>query len=196
MTNKVNGGVQAGEFLTGKMDFFTISTLVPVAQTNVDTPVGDLYQISSTVWSPVTVINGAGSAVTYATRNDYIAAWEKQQNLDSILKVFAVRANPVAVSVSTATVADPSAAGFGSDYGSSMTVATINVATEKTGLWFAGSQGNFDQTADDTNLLGYQLASAMQGVAVYNTAGVLDSAVIETADAATTNTLFARRTLL
>lgn len=190
MTNKVNGGVQGGEFLTGKMDFFTISTLVPVAQTNVDTPVADLYQISSTVWSPVTVVDGAGVAVTYATRNDYIAAWEKQQNLDTLLKVFAVRANPVAISVSTATVANPSAAGFGSGYASALTVATVNIATEKTGLWYTGAP------ADDTNALGYLLASAMQGVAVYDTAGVLDAAVVETADAVTKNTLFARRTVL
>lgn len=196
MTNQVNGGVQGGEFLTGKMDFFTISTVVPVAQTNVHTAVADLYQISSTVWSPVTVVDGSGVAVTYATRNDYIAAWEKQKNLDTLLKVFAVRANPVAISVSTDTVADPSAVGFGSDYDSSMTVATVNVATEKSGLWYTRGQGNYDIAADNTNYLGYMLADAMQGVAVYDTAGVLDSAVIETDDAATTNTLFARRTVL
>lgn len=196
MTNQVNGGVQGGEFLTGKMDFFTISTLVPVAQTNVNTPVGDLYQISSTVWSPVTVVNGAGAAITYSTRNDYIAAWEKQKNLDTLLKVFAVRANPVAVSVSTATVADPSADGFGNDYSSSMTVATINVATEKSGLWYTSGQGNYDTAADNTNYLGYMLAATMQGVAVYDTAGALDEPVVETADADTKNTLFVRRTVL
>ena len=39
MTDKVNGGVYAGEFLTGNMDFFSFATLVPVGQTNVDTPV-------------------------------------------------------------------------------------------------------------------------------------------------------------
>ena len=30
--DKVNGGVHAGEFLTGKMDFYTVKTVVPMAR--------------------------------------------------------------------------------------------------------------------------------------------------------------------
>jgi hypothetical protein len=195
MTNKVNGGVKGGEFLTGKMDFFTIRTLVPVAQTNVTTPVADLYQISSSVWSPVTVVDGSGAAVTYATQADYVVALEKQANLDTFLKVFGTRANPVAVSISAETVANPSAAGFGSDYDTSMSVAAINIATEKSGLWFAGSQGNFGSVAEDTNASGYQLASALDGVAINDVGSVLGSDEIKFGGA-DANTLVARRVVL
>jgi hypothetical protein len=195
MTNKVNGGVKGGEFLTGKMDFFTIQTLVPVAQTNVTTPVADLYQISSSVWSPVTVVDGSGADVTYATQADYEAALKKQMNFDTFLKVFATRANPVAVSITAETVADPSDAGFGGDYDSSMTVSSINIATEKSGLWFAGSQGNFGGVAEGTNASGYQLASALDGVSISDVGAVLGADMIKFGGS-NANTLVARRVVL
>lgn len=189
MTAKVHGGVRGGEFLTGKMDFFTIKTLVPVAQTNVVTPSADLYQISSTVWTPVTVVDGAGVAQTYNSKAAYDTAWEKQANLDTFLKVFAIRANAVAVSVSVATVADPSADGFGSSFTTSASVATINIATEKSGLWYAAGQGNYGVAADDTNNLGYLLADALNDIVMYD-------ATVDTDGAATKNTLVDRRTML
>jgi hypothetical protein len=197
MTDKVHGGVRGGEFLTGKMDFFTISTLVPVAQTNVVTPSADLYQISSTVWTPVDVVDGSGATQTYGTKAAYNDAFAKQANLDTVLKVFALRANPVAVSVSTASESDPSAVGFGSSYSSTKTVATINIATEKSGLWFAAGQGNLGSVAMDSNESGYMLVDAMEGVVVKDLAStVLHAAVIDTADATYTNTLVARRVAL
>jgi hypothetical protein len=197
MTNKVNGGVKGGEFLTGKMDFFAIQTLVPVAQTNATTPVADLYQISSSVWSPVTVIDGSGVAVTYATQADYEDAFKKQANFDIFLKVFSTRANPVAVSITASTVANPSAAGFGSGYTSSMMVSTINLATEKSGLWYAASQGNFGTAADETNAFGYMLTSALQGIAIDDVNGVIaGSDVIECNSATVKNTLVSRRVVL
>lgn len=198
MTNKVHGGVQAGEFLTGNMDFFTINTVVPVAQTNVTTPVADLYQISSTVWSPVTVIDGNGTPVTYATEAAYTDAFVKQHNLNTMLKLFANRANPVAISVITTLNVDPSSTfGLGAQYNGTMEVATINIATEKSGLWFAGFQGNYGELANNTNLLGYQVSSEFQGVAVADlSVPVLATGYIETADPVTTNTVFARRTFL
>jgi hypothetical protein len=196
MTNKVNGGVKGGEFLTGKMDFFTIQTLVPVAQTNVTIPVADLYQISSSVWSPVTVVDGNGTAVTYATQADYVVALQKQANFDTFLKVFGTRANPVAVSITIDDVADPAAAGFGGDYDSELPVASIHIATEKSGLWYADSQGNFGTAANETNAFGYMLTSALEGVVVNNVGSVLDSAVIDCSDADVKNTLVARRVVL
>lgn len=138
MTDKVHGGVHGGEFLTGKMDFFALSTSLLMDQTNVDTPVGSLYQISSTVWTPVTVVDGHGVSQTYSTKANYITAWKKQQNLNKLIAAFAVRANPVAVSVST-----------GGD---------VNLATEKSGLWFVDDGiGNFGDPATDTNATGYLL---------------------------------------
>lgn len=185
MTDKVNGGVQAGEFLTGNMDFFAIATLVPMAQTNVTTPVADLSGIQNlyTTWQPVTVINGAGTAVTYSTQADYEDALVKQANLNLVLQLFATRVNPVAISISAATDSNPSTttyAGylngttFGDDYSSSKTVTTIKIATEKTGYWNVS-------TAAESNDLGYQLLTLMNGIAVQDLATpVLSAAVFNT----------------
>lgn len=144
MTNKVHGGVHGGEFLTGKMDFFGIETSLLVDQTNVDTAVGDLYQPSATVWSPVTVVDGHGVANTYATKADYITAWKKQQNLNKIYNVFATRANPVAVSITVDGT------------------TLVNIATERTALWYvSGDTGNFGETVVDSNTTGYLLETAL-----------------------------------
>lgn len=170
MTDKVNGGVQAGEFLTGNMDFFSIATLVPMAQTNVTTPVADLYtQQGYTTWQDVTVVNGAGVAITYTSESDYEDALYKQNNLDMLLQIFALNVNPVAISVSSQTVGNPSTTSafagylngttFGDDYSSSMTVTTVKIATEKTGYW------NVSALAE-SNVLGYQLLTALQDVPV------------------------------
>lgn len=144
MTNKVHGGVQGGEFLTGKMDFFGVETTMLMDQTNVETAPADLYQISSTVWTPVTVLDGHGVAQTYATKADYIEAWKKQKNLDKLIQIFATRANPVMVSVNI----------DGNTF--------VNLATERTGLWFVDDgNGNYGNAAEDTNYTGFLLGSAL-----------------------------------
>ena len=174
MTDKVNGGVGAGEFLTGNMDFFTIATLVPMAQTNVETPVSDLYvQQGYTTWQPVTVVNGAGTAVTYSTQASYQDAFNQQANLDLLLQLFAINVNPVAISISSQTVANPSITTlftgylngtvFGTDYTSSATVTTVKIATEKTGYWNVS-------TAAQSNETGYQLLTTLQGIPVVDLA--------------------------
>lgn len=170
MTDKVNGGVGAGEFLTGNMDFFSIATLVPMAQTNVETPVADLYtQQGYTTWQDVTVVNGAGTAVTYTSQSDYEDALYEQANLNMLLQIFALNVNPVAISISSQTVSDPSATSafsgylngttFGDDYSSSMTVTVVKVATEKTGYWNVS-------TLPESNVTGYQLLTALNDVPV------------------------------
>jgi hypothetical protein len=173
MADKVNGGAQAGEFLTGNMDFFTIVTLVPMAQTNVTTPVDQLYvQQGYTTWQPVTVINGAGTAVTYSTQASYQDALVQQNNFTLLLQLFAQRVNPVMVSITGATVGNPAATTYtgylngtalGSNYSSSATVTTIKLATEKTGYWNVS-------TAAESNDLGYQLLASLNGIAVEDTA--------------------------
>lgn len=155
MTDKVHGGARGGEFLTGKMDFFTIRTVEAVAQTNVDTPSADLYQISASVWTPVTVVDGNGNYVTYNSKSDYDDAYSMQQELNGIINTFAIRANPVMVSVSVESVANPHTEyGFGSNYGSTTDVATINIATEKSGAWLVD--------VDNTNDAGYGLDTALE----------------------------------
>ena len=166
--DKVNGGVHAGEFLTGKMDFYTVKTVVPMAQTNVTTPVAYLYtQQGYTTWQPVTVIDGSGSPVTYSTQASYENALKKQNNLNLLIQLFATRANPVAISVSS-TSENPNSstyAGYlnarnlGSDFNGTYTVTTVKLATEKTLLWNVS-------TAAESNELGYQFLAALEGVAV------------------------------
>jgi hypothetical protein len=198
MTDKVNGGVQAGEFLTGNMDFFSIATLVPMAQTNVNTPVADLSGIQNlyTTWQPVTVINGAGVSVTYSTEADYQDAFNKQANLNALLRAFALRVNPVAISVSATTVSNPytttafsgylNGSVFGSDYTSSSTVTIVKVATEKTGYWNVSNEA-------ESNELGYQLLTAINGVPVDDLASPVLSAAEFNTDANGTGTGTAER---
>ncbi len=197
MTDKVNGGVQAGEFLTGNMDFFAIATLVPMAQTNVTTPVADLYtQQGYTTWQNVTVINGAGTAVTYTSEADYTDALAKQANLNLLLQVFAQRVNPVAISVTAQTVSNPSTTSafagysngvtFGDDYSSSMTVTVIKIATEKHGQWNVSA-------AAESNENGYQLLDALNGLAVTDLDTPILSAAVFNTDADATGTGTAER---
>lgn len=199
VNDKVNGGTQAGEFLTGNMDFFTIKTVVPMAQTNVTTPVAYLYtQQGYSTWQPVTVINGAGSAVTYSTQASYEDALKKQANLNLLVQLFAQRANPVAISVSAVSENPNSStyAGFlnatnlGSDWNASYTVTTVKIATEKTLLWNVS-------TAADSNDNGYQLLTAMDGVAVQDLATPVGvSAFVVGSGSNARNTIASRSTVL
>ena len=179
MTDRVNGSTFAGEFLTGNMDFFTLLTIVPVAQTNVDTPVVDLpsYQTyaSTGVWTTVSVTDSTGVTTSYATLNAYLDAFYKQTNLDNLIRTFSIRANPVAISVNSLTgnipgtatainantttlwafyglynnIATPTQV-FGSAYTTGKTFYSIHVATEKSLLWTAGTNSNFStSTAAD-----------------------------------------------
>ena len=179
MTDRVKGSTFAGEFLTGNMDFFTLLTIVPVAQTNVDTPVVDLpsYQTyaSTGVWTTVSVTDSTGVTTSYATLNAYLDAFYKQTNLDNLIRTFSIRANPVAISVNSLTgnipgtatainantttlwafyglynnIATPTQV-FGSAYTTGKTFYSIHVATEKSLLWTAGTNSNFStSTAAD-----------------------------------------------
>lgn len=215
MTDKVNGAVRAGEFLTGNMDFFSFATIVPVGQTNVDTPVVDLpgYQTYVTlgVWSTVTVVDGTGVAQPYTSINDYLDAFYKQRNLDSLINAFGTRANPVAISVKTlpssingaAINAHTSAyfadAGystlggahvFGSAYTTGKTIYIVNIASEKTLLWNAAGAGTNDSgysvLADSVTLGG------LNALACFDTQGsqaLADSGTSATNVYATKNTV-------
>jgi hypothetical protein len=183
MTDRVNGRTGVGEFLTGNMDFFTVATIVPVAQTNVTTPPQDLYNNNgSSTWQSVTIVDGAGTSQTYATQSTYIDAYVKQQNLDTLVKSFAGRANPVAVNVVNVTVTSSNATVTAINSGlfsfSNLNVATtkfgtatyatqvnfIRIATEKTSAWLV------DTATADGNATGYQLlgTNGLEGVTVYD----------------------------
>lgn len=173
----VNGGAKAGEFVAGNIEFFTVSTIVPMAQTNVTTPVALLYtQQGYSTWQTVSVVDGAGTVQTYATQATYQDALVKQQNLDMLVRLFSLRATPLAVSVSTAASTNPAAFGatgysystnFGSGYTvNPTTVCTVKFMTDKTGLWLVSGSA----AGADTNAVGYQFLDAIQGVVVQDLA--------------------------
>ena len=187
MNERVNGSAFAGEFLTGSMDLFTLLTIVPVAQTNVVTTVVDLpsYQTfaSTGVWTTVSVTDSTGTATSYATLNAYLDAFYKQLNLDNLVRTFAGRANPVAISVNSLSgdipgtstaingytstlwayynIATPTQV-FGSAYTTGKTFYSVHVATEKTLSWTAGTNSNYSTAtaSDNTNAQGYKLLAS------------------------------------
>jgi hypothetical protein len=185
MTDRVHGGVFAGEFLTGSMNFFSFATTVPVGSTNVDTPIQDLgnYQTyqNTNIWTPVTVTNSYGGSTTYSTMSSYLDAFYQQKNLDDLIEVFATRANPVMVNVKTfpSVVNGANVVGntstlwgemgyqtatggniFGNGYSAGATVYIVSIATEHTLLWNASGNGNYQNTpANNTNEYGYNILS-------------------------------------
>jgi len=185
--NKVNGGVLGGNFLTGSMDFFTVATLVPCFQTNVDTPINLLYtQQGYSTWQPVTVVDGTGTAQTYSTAADYQNAYTNQTNLNLLTSLFGQNVNPVAISVNyasqdvgalslTATQLNITtnysySASFG--YTGTKTVYYVKFITEKTGYWYVNGS-TVDSPNWDSNTTGYQFLDALNaataaGVAVYD----------------------------
>ena len=203
MTDLVNGNRKAGSFLSGQPQWFSFATIVPVAQTNVDTPVIDLpgYQTYATlgIWTNVTVVNGAGTAVTYSTLNTYLDAFYKQRNMDNLINTFSGRGNPVQIglkvlpsSINGAAInANTSVyfaqAGyynnngtvssvFGSAYTTGNVITIVNVSTEKNNEWETYGNGNYAGTSyDNTNLNGYGILSSntlyggLDGLLAYDT---------------------------
>lgn len=213
----VNGGARGGEFLTGNLDFFTLVTLVPVFQTNVTVPLfadplddasGPGPALKARNWTSlsasrtITVVDGTGTSVTYSSNAAYLDAYKKQYNLNTLIKVFANRVNPVVVNVysQAGTNVDgytfagfSNATAFGGDYaGDDIPVYTVKLVSEKSGQWFIGSQGNFTgEPADNTNTNGYLFLSELNGVAVED----LDSAVLVSTVFNTSGSSGARNTL-
>jgi hypothetical protein len=176
----VNSGARGGEFLVGNLNYFTVKTVVPCYPTNVKTPLAQALAArnftSLSDARTITVVDGNGAEVTYASNAAYTSAYNKQQNLNTLLNVFASRVNPVVVNVSASVVADPSAANsafasggvaddeFGSDYNDANTaIYTISLVIEKAGSWLVSGVGA------GTNDAGYQLLNVINGVAALNT---------------------------
>ena len=147
VSNQVHGNVAPGVFLTGTFEFFavTLSGGVQAFPTNVKLPLAKAQQaLNVTTLSSsksVTVVDGAGVAQTYTSDATYTAALNKQANLDRLISVFATRANPVMISVATAT--------------------SISLATERSPLWFTG-------VGDPSNVNGYNLVDAFAGIPAQN----------------------------
>ncbi len=195
----VNGGTKGGDFFAGKTDFFTIATIIPMAQTNVTTPVSLLYtQQGYSTWQSVSVTDGAGTVQTYASQSAYQDALVKQQNLDLLVRLFATRVSPIAMSVTVGSSTNPAAIGltgysystnFGSGYTTNPTPVTyVKFMTDKTGMWLVSGSA----AGADTNAVGYQLLDTLQGVVVQDLATpVLNSSFLffETLNSTNRNTI-------
>jgi len=194
MTDRVFGNAKAGEFITANISYYSVATIVPVAQTNVTVPVADLY-IPASGWVSISVIDGNGVTQTYASQSSYQDAFNKQANLNLLMQLFEMRASLVAMSVTSATVANPSTAtytgysyatSFGSAYSSSATVYTVKFATDRLAPWLVQAV----TSTDNTNAGGFQFLDFIQGTTVVDLASsVLQTTVFETKSATNTNTL-------
>jgi hypothetical protein len=194
MTDSVNRASKAGSFLTGKPNWVSIATTVPVAQTNVTTPVRDLpgYQTWATlgIWTTVTVIDGDGMSQDYTNVGDYRVAYFDQLNLNTLISTVGSRSNVTQVSVKqlpasiNGTAINPRSsvffadagyhdmAGntvFGSDFNStSRQVYIVDVALEHDHVWGAYNFSNYGtSTPMETNDDGYQLGVAINGLKAY-----------------------------
>lgn len=178
MTNAVNQASRGGSFLTGAPRWFSIATLVTVAETNVKTPVIDLpgYQTWATlgIWTPVTIIDAYGDSYTYNNIDDYEYDFYAQRNLDLIIRAVSARANPTQISVKVlpgsinGSSINPNSSSYfaeagywntnggtlmGNNYdGTGCTVSIIDLAFEKTIAWGAEGYSNYLTTnlSDDT----------------------------------------------
>ena len=176
----VNSGARGGEFLTGNLNFFQIVTVVPCYPTSVKTPLAQALKARN--WTSlsgsrtITVTDGNGGTTTYSSDASYTDAYTKQQNLNTLLNVFATRANPVVVSVSSAAIADGSGAtvlangvnavDFGSTFNGAQTGYYINLATERNPAWLV------DTSTAESNATGYQLLAALEEIPTGSTTAV------------------------
>jgi hypothetical protein len=170
MTDRVNGRVAQGSFLTGAPNWFSIATIVDVAQTNVTTPMTDLpgWQTYATlgVWTNVTVVDGNGVAQTYSSDEDYAYAFYQQASLNKIISAVSARVNVTQWSVKKlpnsinghnlvpssssffgeAGYSSPSYnQNFGSAYNSNNDrVNVIDIATEKSLAWASEGYSNYN----------------------------------------------------
>ena len=191
----VNEQARGGEFLTGNLNFFTVATVVPAYPTNVKAPLAQALKARN--WPnllagtrEITVVDAFGASVTYTSNATYTDAYNKQQNLTTIVNTFANRANPVIVSVSTAAIADGNGAtvlangvtavDFGSTYNGGQQLYTIKFVTEKSPAYLVTSAAAGD------NVNGYQLLNVMQGVPVLSTTAVTPAGPADAGAAAVT----------
>lgn len=190
----VNAGSRGGEFLVGNLHFFQIVTVVPSYPTNVKTPLAQA--LAARNWTSlsaartITVVDGNGDSVTYQSDAAYTSAFNKQNNLDTLIQVFATRANPVLVNVTSAAVADGNGAtvltggvnavDFGSTYNGAQQGYFVNLAVERSPAWLVST------ATADTNEAGYQLLNALNGVPVANTTAATPSGPQDASAAAVT----------
>ena len=145
MTIKVHNVVAPGEFLTGNIDFFTITTLVPCDNTDVSMPLERLKS-DLRISEDISTVGGfVVAGITYADDAAYSFGFDKQNNLNQLLQIVSQKATPIMINsvdlgnqndVDDVIPTDSTNAAFGSTYsGNAGTVYSIKYATEHEDVW-------------------------------------------------------------
>lgn len=154
MPTQIHGTGRPGEHLTGDIEYFTAYTLVDITDSGVTNP-------------------NSGDTDGY----------NQAQNLNVLLQVISLRAQPIVVSITKRETQDMADYSFGSGYTGTQTIWITKFATEYKGAW----AGNGNNT--------YHLDQDCDGVAI--TTGLDDTATLaenafNTTDAVNKNLYFMR----
>lgn len=154
MPTQIHGTGRPGEHLTGDIEYFTAYTLVDVSDSGITDP-----------------------------NNPDTTGYNQSQNLNVLLQLTGLRAQPIVSSVLKREAQDMADYSFGSAFSGSQTMWLVKFATEYKGAWANAS--------DDT----YHLVNDCDGVAV--TTGLDDTVAFaanafNTTDAANMNLYFVR----
>ncbi len=162
MTVKVHNVIAPGEFLTGNIDFFTITSIVPCDNTDVSIPLSRLKSDLRIGSDNISTVGGfVVSGVNYADDAAYSFGFDKQNNLNSLLQVVSQKAAPIMINAvdlgNQIDVDDAIPAGstdiiFGSSYsGGAGVVYSIKFATEHEDVWV--TQDDLSQDLNTTEIL-------------------------------------------
>lgn len=143
MTERVHGHVYPGEFLTGKMDFFTIQTTKDIRPTGIANDMNDdkFHTGEVDIYIDGPVFPYTMNGVTYNDIDEYNIGRAAQRRFDVLNQTISIRAQPIIIgdvstdAAVTPPVPDlPAAGGAGDD---DVTVYTYSFATEHTMAWDA-----------------------------------------------------------
>lgn len=162
MTVKVHNIVAPGEFLTGNIDFFTITTIVPCSNTDVSMSLARLKSDLRIGASDISTVGGfVVSGINYANDAAYSFGFDKQSNLNALLQVVSQKATPIMINsvdlgnqtnVDDAIPAGSTNAVFGTSYsGSAGIVYSIKFAVEHEDVWVI--QDDLSQDLNNTEVL-------------------------------------------
>lgn len=162
MTVKVHNIVAPGEFLTGNIDFFTITTIVPCSNTDVSMSLARLKSDLRIGASDISTVGGfVVSGINYANDAAYSFGFDKQSNLNALLQVVSQKATPIMINsvdlgnqtnVDDAIPAGSTNAVFGTSYsGNAGIVYSIKFAVEHEDVWVI--QDDLSQDLNNTEVL-------------------------------------------
>lgn len=137
---KVNGSANAGEFLTGNMDFFTFMTTLDI------TPTGVVAELDAV--NPEGVFPFDAYGRTFATADEYNTARDSQARFDFVVQTVGLRAQPVLLGAPALESLPAPIAGL-PDTNSTASGALIDVYSLKLAIEHTKAWDNVDVTLLD-----------------------------------------------